>query len=350
MQEPRSKFRAKELAIVLSYYDLGVIHEIHSFRRGNTQAPKSLIVSEKGKFLLKKRAPGGDDPYRVAMGHDIQLYLLGEGYCAPQLVGTLQSNSTMLQAHGAIYELFEYIEGEGFDQGAATTQDAGRMLRRYHELIRKHECTYRVPRRSYHDNRAVRNSIQDVTPQISKNDSAFGREAELQTLAVELLEAYQVANEQVQASGILTEPELICHGDWHPGNMLFKDGKVIAVLDFDSLHMFHPLSDVATGCMQFSLISRGANPSHWPDEPDVERAQRFMRGYGHTEEWSVERIQAVTALMIESLVAEAITPIATTGMFAGIHGFNFLRMIIRKIRWLQKHGTEMLAGSDRFAV
>ena len=73
--ERRAKFRPKEMAIILSYYDLGVISEIHSFRRGNIQSPKSVIIAENGKFLIKRRAPSHSDPYRAAMAQEIQHYL-----------------------------------------------------------------------------------------------------------------------------------------------------------------------------------------------------------------------------------------------------------------------------------
>src|SRR3712207_1142745 len=61
----REKFSAEELAIVLSNFEIGVIDSIVEFPRGSRKAPKLLIVSEHGKFLLKRRARGKDDPFKV---------------------------------------------------------------------------------------------------------------------------------------------------------------------------------------------------------------------------------------------------------------------------------------------
>src|SRR3954463_4920826 len=58
----RGQFSAGELAVVMSHFDIGVIDSIVESPRGSRKAPKLLIVSEQGKFLLKRRARGKDDP------------------------------------------------------------------------------------------------------------------------------------------------------------------------------------------------------------------------------------------------------------------------------------------------
>ena len=61
-QAPRSgqreTFTVEELAVVLSHYDIGVIDSVTEFPRGSRKAPKLRIVSEQGKFLMKRRARG----------------------------------------------------------------------------------------------------------------------------------------------------------------------------------------------------------------------------------------------------------------------------------------------------
>src|ERR1022692_2615543 len=88
----REQFSAEELAIVLSHFEIGVVDSIVEFPRGSRKAPKLLIVSEQGKFLLKRRARGKDDPFKVAFSHAIQLYLAAKQFPLPHLVGTKKSN------------------------------------------------------------------------------------------------------------------------------------------------------------------------------------------------------------------------------------------------------------------
>src|SRR5687767_1727640 len=79
-QSHRERFDGHELAIVLSHYDLAVIEQLRVYPRGSRKSPKLRIKSKRGEFLLKRRAPGHDDPYRVAFAHDLQLRLAQRGY------------------------------------------------------------------------------------------------------------------------------------------------------------------------------------------------------------------------------------------------------------------------------
>ena len=68
-------FSTEELVRVLSHYDIGVIQNVKSLSAGNRRAPKLVIISEQGKFLLKRRPRGRDDLYRVAFAHAVQSHL-----------------------------------------------------------------------------------------------------------------------------------------------------------------------------------------------------------------------------------------------------------------------------------
>src|SRR5579862_5568112 len=129
----REAFSAEELAIVLSHFDIGVIDSIVDFPRGSRKAPKLLIVSEQGKFLLKRRARGKDDPYKVAFSHAIQLYLASKQFPLPHLVGTKKNNNSMLQWSNSVYEMYEYIPGQNYPQTLEATFDSGRILSLYHK-------------------------------------------------------------------------------------------------------------------------------------------------------------------------------------------------------------------------
>src|SRR5437868_13152216 len=103
----REQFSAEELAIIMSHFDIGIIDSIVEYPKGSRKAPKLLIVSEQGKFLLKRRARGKDDPFKVAFSHALQLYLASKQFPLPHLVGTKKTNNSMLQWRNSVYELFE---------------------------------------------------------------------------------------------------------------------------------------------------------------------------------------------------------------------------------------------------
>ena len=155
-------FAPDELAIVLSHYDVGVIDSISDFPRGSRKAPKLLVVAEQGKFLLKRRAHGKDDPFKVAFSHGLQLFLAGKQFPLPHLLGTRRDNNSMLQWHNGVYEMFEYIPGQGYPQTLESTFDAGRVLALYHKLLEDFKSEWRPPGGSYHMASAIESGLKTI--------------------------------------------------------------------------------------------------------------------------------------------------------------------------------------------
>src|SRR5947209_8239297 len=81
----REVFGAEELAVVLSHYEIGIVESITEYPRGSRKAPKLLIQAEQGKFLMKRRARGKDDPFKVAFSHGMQMYLATKQFPLPHL-------------------------------------------------------------------------------------------------------------------------------------------------------------------------------------------------------------------------------------------------------------------------
>ncbi len=149
-QSQRDQFDSHELAIVLSHYDLGQIEQIREYRRGSRRAPKVRIKSQQGRFLLKRRAPGRDDPYRVAFAQSLQLFLAERNYPIAALVGTRGTNNSLLQLNGRIYELFHYAVGTRYDESVAQTHEAGRVLGALHRLLATFKPPFDPPVGAYH--------------------------------------------------------------------------------------------------------------------------------------------------------------------------------------------------------
>ncbi len=133
----------------------------------------------------------------------------------------------------------------------------------------------------------------------------------------------------------------VVHGDWHPGNMLFSKHKLAAVLDFDSVKIAPPLTDLANGMLQFSIIGGKPNPNDWPDYFDQDKLVQFLNGYRGVIKLDENKLNSLLDLMIETMIAEAVLPIVATGFFGHLSGTDFLQMILRKANWLNKHRKEL---------
>src|SRR5271154_5099344 len=197
----REQFSAEELSIILSHFDLGVIDSIVEFPRGSRKAPKLLIVSEQGKFLLKRRARGKDDPFKVAFTHALQLHLANKQFPLPHLLGTRKENNSMLQWRNGVYELFEYIPGQTYPQTLESTFDSGRILALYHKLLEEFKSEWRPPGGGYHLAPAVEQGLK-VIPASLKDG-----EGHVTPLLGWLLDMYRHAAHMVEMQGMEQWPK-----------------------------------------------------------------------------------------------------------------------------------------------
>ncbi len=341
MSLERERFQPDELAVVLSHYDLGVIFSAKEFARGSRRSPKLLLRAERGRFLLKRRAPGRDDPFKVAFAHTLLAHLQKKGVCVPAMVGTRDDHNSMLQHEGRVYELFQFVDGLPHDSSLEQTTSAGQTLGRYHAAVADFRSEWSPPQGSFHDADAVRNGLNSIPTTTAGHDSVVGREAELLGMTQELYERYDEAAARVNAAGFAGWPCTHIHGDWHPGNMLFHGKAVVAVLDLDSARWQPPVIDLANGILQFSILRGQDAPAEWPEYFDETRMRRFLRGYLETQSPPPEPRGCIPDLMIESLISECVVPIAMTGSLGRMPGFGVLQMVRRKVRWLLQNAERL---------
>ena len=338
----RAIFDAGELAVVLSHYDLGVVESVTDFPRGSRKSPKVGVVAERGKFLLKRRALHRAHPDRVRFTHCVQNCLMQAGFPVPKLVPTRGQGLEFVQIREYVYELFEFIPGEPYRQTVQETHDAGVLLAQFHSATEDFVAPEALPTPcgDYHDAPGVRTGLCTIGSSLSMHDSFTGDDAELAARVEFLIGAYDRAAEAVNHVGLLSWPERITHSDWHPGNLLFRNHKVAAVIDYDATRMSRRVIDVANGALQFSIVA-GGDPVSWPDHLDEERFRAFTSGCQSLDELSEEEWSCIPALMIQALIAECVPPITRTGSMGRWAGYRVLQMVRRKVRWLESQGERL---------
>ncbi len=342
MSGEREHFSPSELAIVLSHYDLGVIESAKEFPRGSRRSPKLLLQTEKGKFLLKRRAQGRDEPLRVAFAHALVEHVRGKQVPAAALLPTRHERGTVLRIEGHVYECFEFVEGERYDDSLEQTTHAGVTLAQYHEAVLDFHAEWMPPHASYHDAAMVRTGLNTIPTTTAGHDSVVGHEAELLETTQRLYELYDEASTRVEAEGFPGWPSTIIHGDWHPGNLLFFGQRVVAVLDFDAARFQPPVIDIAYGMLQFSILRGEDDPAQWPDFIDESRTRRFWTGFRSRGDVPIGQRRVIPDLMVEALIGEAALPIAITGSFGRLPGYGILQMIRRKVQWLLRNRQRLV--------
>jgi homoserine kinase type II len=338
MEIGRERFSPEELTRCLGHYELGHVESLQKFTRGSKRSPKVVITAAAGKFLFKRRAKGRDDLAKVTFTHQIQQALAARGFPLPGLIST-REGKTILVLDSNVYEMFRYVVGGGYDGSSQATRSAGRTLALYHSLLADFRSEFRPPSGSYHDADGIRQAVRTT---ISAMPLANRPPAEVITAVAQgLAESYRLCGQQAEAAGLDAWPEQIVHGDWHPGNMLFRDRAVVAVVDYDAARLQRRVIDLANGALQFSIVGGGDDITVWPDHVDLPRLCQFMKGYVEVSPVDVKELQAIPFLMCEAMIAEAVLPIAATGSFGRLDGFAFLAMIQRKVAWILGHLDEL---------
>jgi homoserine kinase type II len=330
-------FSSEELARVLSHYDIGVIHRVKTLSAGNRRVPKVVVTSEQGNFLLKRRLRGKDDPFRVAFAHAVQRHLAENSFPVAPLISTRDENSTVLQLNNHIYEFFAFIPGVRYDGSAEAGIDAGRQLGKLHGHLTDFADQWQPPKACFHDSSTVRSHLRTLI-----SEERPGSNKSLPQTAKALLNLYNDSCIRVDKLGFESWDTQVVHGDWHPGNMLFSKRRVAAVLDFDSVRIAPTVTDLANGMLQFSIVGGRPNPAEWPDYFDQAKLLQFLDGYREPATLEQDQLGSLLDLMVETMIAEAVLPIAATGFFGHLSGLEFLRMIRRKAEWLNNHRGKLL--------
>jgi Ser/Thr protein kinase RdoA (MazF antagonist) len=340
-----------EIAAACRLYDLGPIRQIRPLPRGSALSPKALLVTggQPGALVIKRRAPARSGEQDIGFSHAIQSRLLAHGFPLPKLI-CARDGRTFVRVGPHTYEIFEFVRGHRYGADAASARSAGETLARYHHLLASamdHLEAIGYPMRQpttgrYHNTPDFDRRMEQVRRALADGAGDLPHEASL--LCDRLEELYRHAAQRAEQLDITGFPVQIIHGDWHPGNMLFEGSQVVAVLDHDSAGVGQRIGDVANGALQFSLRA-GGPPEMWPAEPDRARLRAFMSGQdsGPAGPVSEREVEAIPWLMLQALVIEGVTPVATTGAFAGRPPLGPLLMIERKAAWLGRFAREVIS-------
>jgi len=331
-----ANFSSEELVRVLSHYDIGIVHRVKPLTAGNRRAPKVIVTADQGVFLLKRQPRARDDLERVAFAHAVQQHLAQRSFPVTSLLSTTDEQTTALSLENHIYEFFRFVAGARYDGSAQATREAGRQLAMFHKHLADFDARNERSPWCFHDSALVRRHLKLISSD-KRTESARRRHA----IAEELLLRYDKSSTRVNALGFGSWKRQVVHGDWHPGNLLFSDQKIVAVVDFDSIRVAPPTTDLANGMLQFSIVADRPNPAEWPAHFDRDRILQFLEGYRQIIRLSERKRYGLVDLMIETMIAEAVLPVAATGFFGHHAGLEFLEMILRKTKWLRRQRHDL---------
>jgi homoserine kinase type II len=340
----RDRIEADELAEVLGGWSLPAIRAAEPYARGSRRSPKMRLVTDDGVLLLKRRQPEQAGETRVRFAHAASAHLAARSVPVAAPIPD-RRGATAHRIGDRCYELFPFLPGRRPRPDEHSATAAGAMLARLHVAGADFVPPGPSDAGSWHAVRGFRRVMDRLPDRIIAADP--GADAEDVGRGCRFLRrAYADATERAAAA--MTGPAGLVHGDWHPGNLLAADGRLSAVLDFDAARIEPRMTDVANGCLQFSVDRPSDDPTEWPGVLGYERIRAFVAGY-ESEAGPLTPVEtaALPWLMSEALIIESVAPILRDGRFGRFPAAPFLRMVERKVRWLRERSDRLVEYLER---
>ncbi len=326
----------REISSVLAQYQLGDLESIRPFLAGSSRAPKAKITTDSGVFLLKRLAPSRSDLDGMKFQHQLLRHLMTAGFPVAEL--QVSNNNQTMVSHGEhYYEVSRWVDGHRYQYSPPAAKASGAAMAAMHDLLMP-LTEQAPPRRGYHDRRDIAKAVSDLAAR-STADVRRGYE--------HVEEHLKQARRSVRAHWPHM-PITVVHGDWHPGNVLLGDDRVVAVIDFESARTEPRVGGHANGLLQFSLNRIPGSPvPQWPVACDMELIAEMAAGFqlvARNRLTGVE-LDCIPSLMIEALAAEIIITLNRKGKVRKRGPEVILPWIVARLDWIDEHRQDLIAAA-----
>ncbi len=262
---------------------------------GGTTAT-SVYVNVAGKEYVLRRRPAefSKDAY-IDYDHSLIRYLSKHGFPVCPIVSTPGNKSWIVHA-GETFELAQYVSGAPvMEPDEEQLRQCGRLLADLHRLGKgfAHGGKSDFAREDHFS------ILGPVLRDLRRSVAGRNRQTEVERLT-DLASSISKRIDEELAPRL---EKSVIHGDYHPGNILFHNGKISALLDFYYSAAGPTLRDIGDGLM--FVASRRASPLDVDDirsltqtwKPDVNRMAAFLGGYASVRKLP-DGIEHLATLMI----------------------------------------------------
>ena len=275
-----------KLEQVLRHYPLGQLIVAQRVEKGFANE-HWMLTTARGRFFLKRRGPDLGHLHIIRTQHRLIDHLRRAAFPAPRIVPTTEGHSLLI-LHGAWYEIQEYIDGGPYDHHRPShLKEAAITIGKYHRDVLGF-----APQ--------VLRSLGDLyTPPIIRSHLAklmdwwgIDREPERAEMAARLNTEIADLAARFAAHGALHQ--LVIHGDFYAGNLIFEGDRIVGVVDYDKARWQPRIAELAEALIYFASPRPGyMKRIVYPGVLNWEPFSLFLESYCQLQSLDANEIQAL---------------------------------------------------------
>lgn len=290
----------------------------------------------KGQRAVVRRYPTFFDETRVHFEHEVLRHLKQQIFPVPAIRPTV-SGESFVHLDGRYYALFEYCQGRMVTRPLwrrlqpRMLAGAGHTLARFHRVMDGFQPDGKtvVPHRDY----------RWFQGEVARYHKLVSGRPRLSSFDRYVLEHGKDVERQLGRFGTVVEvaragcPQTVVHGDFGPTNVLFRNGQIVAVLDFANVRHGPRVTDVAYALMAFSKWSR--------PRLHLAMARTFLKAYQEQIPLTSKELELLPHLMIYNRLQGlwgALMQYYEKGLLKAAEWFVDT---LELVRWLQAHEAKI---------
>jgi len=215
-------------AVIREHYDLGQVHTPEQLAEAHQRRHRKLVVTtDAGRFLVKtyKRDPHILDALRFQ--HRLSDHLYQNGLpVAP--IRRAKNGKGILEVDDWALELQQFVVGEPMDLTGEKLAISASALGHFHKICRDLPCPPRDAR-MWRFSEVPRQTFARLFERAKQEGDEQTATDHCNAIALFLRDAAKALDWDARNE---FETGLI-HGDWHGGNLLFRENQLVAVLDLE---------------------------------------------------------------------------------------------------------------------
>lgn len=326
---------ALELAeIIEAKYGLDIITPPENLTTVHQRRHRKMsLTTEQGKFLVKTYTNTPEAMSNLSFQHRLSHHLEKNGLPVAHIQPTLEG-ATIARVEDWAMELQHFIEGEMMDVTPKSLAISAKALGKLHWDCRDFPCPERDTR-MWRFSEVPRDLFKKLYENAKKLDDSPQVDNQCNAIALFLREAGNDLNLQTRKT---FETGLI-HGDWHSGNLLFKDGTLRAIIDLEFSGDGCYLEDLAYAISNLCLRTSVDR------DMLTQRTDLLMHYYTKYRTLAPQEEHALYyAVGIKHVVTVCYQILQMNGTLSGFNSVQWMRILDEQTQWLSDRAAKIHYG------